>query len=272
MAIFGPGYSGPKEMHYLFVDGGSLRGRLKNWSEKYFGDAILDIDFGKVKGEFTKVFYYDALPVREKNETEVDYNARIAPNKAVLDSAAAIDGVHVYEGDARRRRRRGLEQKKVDVMLTVDMLTHSFRKNMHQATLLTGDNDFKPLVDALVQDGMFVTLWFPTGETSAELIQAADARRPLNMRAMRDLLTDESQELFCIPHIENVNPTAVLGPVVKSWEIRSKKTHLCKWKGQYLLAQSVDDHNRLKIGYSNYDLLRDFCRDSMNIEMPESPP
>ena len=38
------------------------------------------------------------------------------------------------------------------------MLSHAHRKNMHKTTLLTGDLDFKPLVDALVQDGMFVTL------------------------------------------------------------------------------------------------------------------
>jgi uncharacterized LabA/DUF88 family protein len=49
---------------------------------------------------------------------------------------------------------------------------------MHQATLLTGDNDFKPLIDALVQDGLFVTLMYPPDETSRELMQAADARTP----------------------------------------------------------------------------------------------
>src|ERR1700758_3378597 len=39
----------------------------------------------------------------------------------------STDGVHVYEGDVRKRRHKGgLEQKMVDVMLAVDMLTHSF--------------------------------------------------------------------------------------------------------------------------------------------------
>lgn len=124
------------------------------------------------------MFYYDALPVREDGEAEKDHEMLVKPQKDMLDAVASVDRVHVYEGDARRRRKRGLEQKKVDVMLTVDMLTHAFRKNMHQATLLTGDNDFKPLIDALVQDGLFVTLMYPPDETSRELMQAADARTP----------------------------------------------------------------------------------------------
>jgi uncharacterized LabA/DUF88 family protein len=53
----------------------------------------------------------------------------------------------VAAGDARRRRKVGLQHKKADVMIAVDMLTHPFRHNMHQTTLLTGDNDFKPLID-----------------------------------------------------------------------------------------------------------------------------
>jgi uncharacterized LabA/DUF88 family protein len=92
------------------------------------------------------------------NETDQAYEARVRPQRELFDSAAGVDRVHVYEGDARRRRKRGLEQKKVDVMIAVDMLTHTFRRNMHEATLLTGDNDFKPLVDALVHEGMFITI------------------------------------------------------------------------------------------------------------------
>jgi uncharacterized LabA/DUF88 family protein len=34
----------------------------------------------------------------------------------------------------------------VDVMLTVDMLTHSIRRNTQRAPPFTGDQDFKPFV------------------------------------------------------------------------------------------------------------------------------
>jgi hypothetical protein len=54
-------------------------------------------------------------------------------------------------------------------MLTVDILTHTFRRNMDAATLLTGYVDFKPLIDTSVQNAMYVTLWYPPEETSCEL-------------------------------------------------------------------------------------------------------
>jgi len=121
MPLFGSSYNGPQEVHYLFVDGGALREYIKNLAERYFDAQVFDLDFHALAKGFTKTFYYDALPVREYGEGEEDYNQRISKQKSVLDTAASTDGVHVYEGDARRRKKRGLEQKKVDVMLTVDI-------------------------------------------------------------------------------------------------------------------------------------------------------
>jgi uncharacterized LabA/DUF88 family protein len=59
---------------------------------------------------------------------------------------------------------------------------------MNEATLLTGDLDFKPLIDALVQEGMFVTLWYPHGSTSKELIAAADRSQRFSISSVYDAL------------------------------------------------------------------------------------
>src|ERR1700719_4574044 len=98
----------PTAPQYLFVDGASLRGRLDNVSAEFFGGVAFDVDFQKLKGGFTKVFYYDAVPVRESAETEDVYETRLKGIRSVFDAAASTNGVHVYEGDARRRRKRGL--------------------------------------------------------------------------------------------------------------------------------------------------------------------
>src|SRR5262245_3630300 len=119
MPLFGRGYTGPSEVHYLFVDGGYLRGRIETISRTFFQGKTFRLDFTGFANVFTKTFYYDAIPVREDGEHESDYLTRVRPQRELLDSAAAVDRVHVYEGDARRRRKVGLEQKKVDVMITV---------------------------------------------------------------------------------------------------------------------------------------------------------
>jgi uncharacterized LabA/DUF88 family protein len=230
--------------------------------------VTLNIDFERLARDYTKVFYYDAVPIREDGESEGHFESRIAPTRAVFEAAASVDRVHVYEGDARRRRRRGLIQKKVDVMLTVDMLMHSFRKNMHQATLLTGDNDFKPLVDALVQDGMFVTLLYPPDETSRELMQAADARIPLTMDKLSRLLTQQSRQAFAIPVLERVQEEPPSPP---------EGAQLCLWdEGHYLygLYRSGEIFEVVRDGrpftrHRNFDLLKYYCRESLDITIPD---
>ncbi|UDL87978.1 NYN domain-containing protein [Mesorhizobium sp. PAMC28654] len=163
--------------HYLFVDGASLLGRLKNIAAKFFGGAEFEIDFAKLVGSHTKMFFYDAVPVQKDDQNDAEYAALIAPKLAVLEKARSVDRIHVFEGDARKRKKAGHEQKMVDVAIAVDMLTHAFRKNMDETTLLTGDVDFVPLVNALVQHGMMMTLWYPPDETSQKLVDAADIRR-----------------------------------------------------------------------------------------------
>jgi hypothetical protein len=103
-------------------------------------------------------------------------------------------------------------------MIAVDMLTHSFRRNMHQAALLTADLDFKPLVDALVQDGMHVELWYPHGKPNKELIYAADGRRPLTLRNLHEWSTDEYQKACPRPKAVSEPRKKIGGSLKEEWK------------------------------------------------------
>jgi NYN domain len=269
MIPYGGAYAGPREVHYLFVDGGALRGRLQNLSNRFFGGVALTIDSSTVAGIYTKVFYYDALPVREDGEAEKDYEMRVKPQKDMLDAVASVDRVRVYEGDARRRRKRGLEQKKVDVMLTVDMLTHAFRKKHASGDSANGDNDFKPLIDALVQDGLFVTLMYPPDETSRELMQAADARTPWTMLMIKDWLTVESKRLFTVPTYQSFHASVPSGPLVMSWKQVGKDYALHKENDLYVVWQYSDPLRGMQIVHKDLELLKYFCSESLQIRVPE---
>jgi uncharacterized LabA/DUF88 family protein len=260
----------PTATQYLYVDGASLRGRIENVSRQFFKGTGFDVDFQRLKGAFTKVFYYDAVPVREDGEDEATYDARIGPIRAVFDAATATDGVHVYEGDARRRRRRGLEQKKVDVMLTVDMLSHTFQRNMLSTTLLTGDGDFKPLVDALVHMGMFVTLWYPANETSQELMQAADNRLKLGWYDLQSILTPASQQAFDIPQPHHSGAVGPVADVIFQWKVDGKDhgIYYLRSDGKFLVTRQDDDINVLYMKHSNLELLKQCCLEARNIDIP----
>jgi hypothetical protein len=85
-----------------------------------------------------------------------------------------------------------MEQKKVDVMIAVDMMIHTIRRNMSSATLLAGDADFTPLLNALSNEGMFVTLLHPP-RASKDLLAAADARRKLTAQLIGNWLDEPSR-------------------------------------------------------------------------------
>ncbi|GEP53891.1 NYN domain-containing protein [Reyranella soli] len=254
-------YTGPKEVGYLFIDGASLHGRIGNIASQFLNNINLDVDFARLLtlSRCAKGFYYDAIPVQDDGETDVAYKARIAPRSHIHDRAQAVQGMHVYEGDARKRRRMGYQQKKVDVMIAVDMMMHTFRRNMHHATLLTGDADFKPLIDALIREGMQVTLWYPLGETAQELIDAADIRRPIDFSTIRSVLTDESQRDFAIPGVVANPPMSETAKRVRTWGSSEAQQEL--WKDGPMLSivrhYLVDD--RYCVTHTNPNLLKAVC-------------
>lgn len=57
-------------------------------------------------------------------------------------------------------KRKGHRSKRVDISLSVDMLAHAHRKNYEVAVLVTGDEDYVPLVQAVEAEGCRVVLWF----------------------------------------------------------------------------------------------------------------
>lgn len=191
---------------YLFLDGACLRSRVRQVAERYCGGQELNINWWGPSAGFRKVFYYDAVPTQKPNETAEDYAARKKPIEDLHSYLATFDRFRVNEGDTRYRSGRGQEQKKVDVMIAVDMMIHTIRRNMSEAALLAGDVDFKPLLDALVNEGMFVTLIYPPGATSKELLAAADARRAMDVRTIYGRLTPGSQASFgVLPGLNRVN-------------------------------------------------------------------
>jgi uncharacterized LabA/DUF88 family protein len=156
---------------YLFVDGAYLRERLDHLAQRYFGGQPLPIDYRSLFGAFEKVFYFDCTPPRRGDETEDAFKAREKGAEARFRILRRLPGCHVFLGQTKNQRQKG-----VDVQLAVQALVHVFRHNTREITVLSGDSDFKPLVDALVLEGAYVTLAYEPRSTARELIDAADAQ------------------------------------------------------------------------------------------------
>jgi uncharacterized LabA/DUF88 family protein len=248
-----------------------LRACLQRISKDYADGQKLRLNYEALTADYSKVFYYDALPERASGETEGEYMARTSAERSLFDQLSSLDRFHVYEGDVRRSRsRRGPEQKKIDVMIAVDMLTHSFRRNMQQATLLTGDLDFKPLIDALVQEGMFVSLWFPPDETSKELKSAADQSRRFTVYNVHEAMYEPKQ--FTIPKGVSENSKGEYAKVLKAWTVEGRTARLMMDNDNFIV-EMPDAHSPGMVTYFSHPketILRNFVKEVYGWVIPST--
>lgn len=257
-----------KPTQYLFIDGACLRTTISEIEKTYTSGRALTVDFGRLTERFDKVFYYDALPSKHDSENDDQFNTRLEQAKSFHDKLAGLDSFHVYEGDTRRSPSlRKQEQKKVDIMIAVDMLTHSFRRNMERATLLASDVDFKPLLDALVSEGMFVTLWYPPKRTNSDLIKSADRQEQLDVRAIHGALASSSVQ-FDIPRLWYSGGKSD-GELIRTWQSNEGELGLYNSPGGLLVIAPKDARGMyLHIEHPDMNLLKTFSQDVFAIAIP----
>lgn len=171
---------------YLFIDGGYLDRTLAAHSDHFFGTK-LKLNLGYLGGRALKCFYYDAYPSQKNGEPDADFKTRLSETEKKFNYLSSHAGWHVNPGFTRGSGKK-MRQKGVDVQLAVDALTHSAARNCRWVILLTGDLDFLPLVRALVQEGVYVTLWHDPRSSSKDLVREADSHELFGVRKVYGIL------------------------------------------------------------------------------------
>jgi uncharacterized LabA/DUF88 family protein len=181
---------------YLFIDGGYLREICRDVFGRIFRADNPKIDFANVLSATgcAKAFYYDCIDEQRKDEDHASFSVREKAQKDQFNSIRSLPGFHVIEGTLSGRR-----QKEVDVALAVDMLTHAFNHNMGWVHLMAGDLDFRPLVQALVGCGVYVTVWSRQSSGSTGLRWAADDSKEITVRLLHSWCTKEFMDEYPLP-------------------------------------------------------------------------
>ena len=191
---------------YLFIDGGYLRKLYDDTVNKWFkGKGVLDLR--SLRGEIDgpnpmpqKAFFYDCKDeLKKKAETKDELAARVATQESYFDSIRELEGFHVRLGQLVGGTQRRRRQKEVDVLLAVDMMNHAARQNMARAVLVTGDRDFRPLVDSLIQLGVYVVVACEKRSGSSELMSSADHRLGLDFERLYHWTTEATRKNYPWP-------------------------------------------------------------------------
>jgi uncharacterized LabA/DUF88 family protein len=184
---------------YLFIDGEYVRQIHRAAMRDFFDvDGELDIDGAKHQAGAIRAFFYDSFDeTPRQGESAEDCKLRLAPLEKFFSRTRDLSGVHVRLGTVAGKRRR---QKEVDILLATDMLTHGFNGSMRKAVLVAGDLDFRPIVEALVRNGVLVEVWYHRSSVARDLPGAADFGREISFKDLHSWNTEAFKAEHRIPH------------------------------------------------------------------------
>lgn len=167
----------------IFIDEGYLMKILDGFGRP-------KIDYGKFsvflsEGEpILRVYYYTALPYRGKVPTPEE-ESRYQRKQGFLDALSRFDFYEVRCGKLKRffdeEGKPVFQQKRVDTLMTCDMLRLAYKGRMDRAVIVTGDSDFIPAIQITKDEGVQIELVY-AGERylpSNDLLLLADTRREL---------------------------------------------------------------------------------------------
>ena len=166
----------------IFIDGAHLNSIMKT----HHGGVLLSYE--KLAGhvahgdDILRTYYYDSPPWQDNPPTP-DQSARFAKRQKFFQSLRQLTKFEVREGRCARiwdknASRWKYEQKRVDVLCSVDLVRLASKGKIERAVLVTGDSDFLPAVAVAKDEGVQIRLIHSPNrrEVHRDLWDAADER------------------------------------------------------------------------------------------------
>lgn len=149
----------------------------------------VSIDFGKLADRMAnganvlRTYYYNCLPYQSRPPS-VQERERFDNARRFYHALAMLPRFEVRQGRLELRGNRAdgspiFEQKRVDIMLGVDMVQLAAKGHIQQAILLAGDSDFIPAVAVAKAEGVLVRL-FHGDNCHVDLLREVDERVKLD--------------------------------------------------------------------------------------------
>jgi uncharacterized LabA/DUF88 family protein len=174
----------------IFIDGAYLRNVLK----EEFGTPKIDyrrlVEKMAQARELLRAYYYDCPPYQSQRPTEEEAE-RFRRHEKFVYALNQIPRFQVRQGrlEYRGKNEDGkpvFHQKRVDILLGVDLALLSAKHQITDAAVLAGDSDFLPAIEAAKSEGVVMHL-FHGNRPHRDLVSACDERTPIDS-AFLDLI------------------------------------------------------------------------------------
>lgn len=149
--------------------------------------------------DLLRCYFYYCAPYMSQEPTDAE-KIRMEEHEEFMSRIKSLERWAVRLGKLQKRRdgnRDYFEQKRVDVLLSVDMVRHSAAGHIQHAILVAGDSDFIPAVAAAKESGATVSLWCGDDSTvHKDLLETADIVNRFNWNAFPKLKGKQLKEVM----------------------------------------------------------------------------
>jgi len=186
----------------VLIEGGYLD---KIMSEEF---ASFHVDIGKLGDELAgsterlRTYYYHCMPFQSNTPTPEE-KSRFASMDRFIFNLKKLPRFQFRQGKLQKIGGE-FKQKRVDILMAVDLVRMSSSHQIEKAVLVTGDSDLVPAIEAARDAGVVVVLYYSEKARHNELLQACDERYEIT----RDLV--EKTKLVAVPA-----PPAQAKPIAK---------------------------------------------------------
>lgn len=171
----------------VFIDGGYFLNQAKNarvfLDYPRLAEHLMAPLRANLPTDLLRCYFYYCAPWVSPEPTE-DEKRRMEAHNEFMAMAEGISRWQMRLGKLERRwdgNKEYFEQKRVDVLLSCDLVRHTAAGHIQHAIIVAGDSDFIPAVASAKESGATVSLWCgPPNTVHKDLVAMADEVHQLN--------------------------------------------------------------------------------------------
>jgi uncharacterized LabA/DUF88 family protein len=172
----------------IFIDGGYLTKVLENEFSRPFLDYQKLSNVLAGTNQRLRTYYYDCMPYQGNPPTVEQSQKHSAKSRFIHSLTRGVQRFQFRQGRLRRTASGQFEQKRIDVLLAIDMVRLSSKKQIDTVVLIAGDSDLVPAVEASKEEGAIVRLYYSPRSVSDELLNVCDERYLINQSFINSAL------------------------------------------------------------------------------------
>ena len=170
----------------IFIDGGYLDKVFKNEFTSYADLSKISQEICQGK-EILRTYYYNCLPYQSSIPTQAE-NDRFSKAQKFYCAIERLPRFQIRYGKLAYRNGE-FEQKKIDTLLSIDLVNLAASGKISDAVLVAGDSDFMPAVEVVKGYGVNVILYHSQRRDSyhTSLWQMCDERYAIDINLVNKI-------------------------------------------------------------------------------------